>query len=260
MAKDTKTSKGKQTEDVVVNPVEEKQTKKTKKVVETKTEPVVVEAAPVASVQEVVVEQKTEGKNKKSKAKTEDVVSEVAPSSAAPTEQTGGESKKTQKKGKSARSFRSFKAIYTNPDGTVVMEGRYCGAKPKQAACKALTGIYKIFKKQKKQINGSIYFGVKETTRKGRGKFYWYNGERICLAKPIEVPIKDKPEKPIVYRYNNSVKKAHEDECKDLLNYQCVDNDSDAEETVVKKQSAGTKSKRQPKDVKSRKTNGTKKN
>lgn len=116
---------------------------------------------------------------------------------------------------------RSFKAIYTSPTGEVVMGGRYCGAKPKQAGCKALAGIYKLFAGANKKLKGEIYFGVKETTRGGRGKTYYYSGERVVLDKPINLQIgggDGSAIKTITYRFNSNVKKASEEDCAHLAN------------------------------------------
>ena len=145
--------------------------------------------------------------------------------------------KKVQKGGdkeddgeKAEKKSRSFKAIYVNTSGKVVMQGRYCGAKPKQAACKALSGIYKMFKQADEEIEGVIQFGVKECTRGSKGKFYWYSGERVTLDEPITLAIKkntDGEGKEITYYFNNVVKKEHEDNCQHLLDYKCVDDDED---------------------------------
>ncbi len=37
---------------------------------------------------------------------------------------------------------RSFQVIYTDSTGIIVTEGRFCGNKPIQVACKALSAIY----------------------------------------------------------------------------------------------------------------------
>jgi hypothetical protein len=111
---------------------------------------------------------------------------------------------------------RSFRAIYKTLDGTVVKKGRYCGQKPKQAACKALTAILNSYKEETgKTYTKIIHYGVVETTRGSRHKNYWYSGER-CKVTTVEVPVKGN-DKPIIYRYNNIVMKASEDDCKDLL-------------------------------------------
>jgi hypothetical protein len=82
---------------------------------------------------------------------------------------------------------RSFKVIYADPNGDVIMEGRYCGTKPKQAACKALTGIYKIFKEEGQDLMNDIRFGVYETTRGSKNKRYWYTGKKEELEQPIQL-------------------------------------------------------------------------
>lgn len=150
--------------------------------------------------------------------------------------------KKSEKKetGKSEKRGRSFKAIYVNPEGEVVLEGRYCGAKPKQAACKALTGIYKIFKLANNEVNGAVYFGVKETTRGGKGKHYWYSGERVTLNDPIVLSIQNG--KVITYKFNNVVKKASESECENLLSYKVVDKQDEQENSTSEKKESKKKS------------------
>ena len=117
---------------------------------------------------------------------------------------------------------RSFRAIYKTLGGQVVKAGRYCGKKPKQAACKALTAILKLYKEGTgKTYTKKIYFGVVETTRGSRHKHYWYSGERQKVTT-VEVVIKDRKDSPIVYRYNNSVMKASEEDCRDLLSEDSV--------------------------------------
>lgn len=135
---------------------------------------------------------------------------------------------------------RFFKAIYQNPNDEVVLEGRYCGIRPKQAASKALTGIYKIFKKEGEAIFGKILFGIKETTRGSRGREFWYSGERILLDKPIDVVIKRGPKdkngnytapqldkngklKKINHYFDSVIKKAKKENCAHLFNYKHVD-------------------------------------
>jgi len=86
---------------------------------------------------------------------------------------------------KSTRKDRSFKAIYEDPSGEVVTEGRYSGFKPKQASSKALTAIYKLFEKSGKTLGGSIRFGLKETTRGSKNKKYWYSGEKTKITDPV---------------------------------------------------------------------------
>jgi hypothetical protein len=76
---------------------------------------------------------------------------------------------------------RSFKCIYKDSDGNIVVEGRYIGNKPKQAAAKALTTIYKDFECKNKKLEGDVKFGLHETTRNSKNKNYWYSGEKIVI-------------------------------------------------------------------------------
>ena len=181
---------------------------------------------------------------------------------------------KTQEGGK--KRDRSFKVIYVNPKGVVEMEGRYCGAKPKQAACKALTGIYKIFKEEDKPVDNEIKFGVYETTRGSKNKRYWYSGKKTELEEPIklyQIPSTDgkkkycsaeriesmggfvkvlgeeqKSVKPsITYNFTNEVKKVSDDKCKHLQKVEKVVGDES--ET----QSAGS-NKKESKKAKSSKS------
>ncbi len=167
----------------------------------------------------VKVEKKAEKKvDKKATASKKEVEVEVSVpvKKTKKASQKGGEKVPREKKSK-----RSFKAIYVNPAGQVVMEGRYCGAKPKQAGCKALTGIYKLFAKTKKPLKGEIFFGVRETTRGSKNKTYYYSGERVELDEPIKLQIgggDGADAKTITYKYNSNVKKASEDECGHLAN------------------------------------------
>jgi hypothetical protein len=143
---------------------------------------------------------------------------------------------------------RSFKAIYCNPSGQIVKEGRYCGAKPKQAACKAMTGIYKIFKEEGKDITSHINYGVYETTRGSRNKNYWYTGQRVELQNPVEVDISkvdaegNKVKHVLTYHFNNNVKRATEDTCKHLKNAKDVEDTSgNSTKKVSKKVTKKTK-------------------
>ena len=112
---------------------------------------------------------------------------------------------------------RSFKVIYKTLSGEVIKSGRYCGKKPKQAACKALTAVLKLHKRSSgKTYTKKIFFGVVETTRGSRHKYYWYSGERQKVTT-VEVTLKERKDSPIVYRYNNIVMKASEEDCRDLL-------------------------------------------
>lgn len=158
--------------------------------------------------------------------------------------------KKAPKAGeKEKKPKRSFKAIYENVEGKVVMQGRYCGAKPKQAACKALTGICKLFAKNDSELEEKIFFAVRETTRKSRNKLYFYSGQRVVLDEPITLEIADG--KKITYKYNSIVNKANSDDCTHLLNYEVVDADEDEDEEEV--QAKAEKVAKAPKKEKSEK-------
>jgi hypothetical protein len=85
--------------------------------------------------------------------------------------------KGTEKENKKEKK-RMFKAIYIDPNGEVVMEGRHKGLKPQQAAYKALTGIYEIFAEEGKNIDGEVKFGICETTRGSKRKNFWYTGKK----------------------------------------------------------------------------------
>ena len=180
------------------------------------------------------VQQEAVSKKSQKKVKKDEVVEQV----------------KKEKKVKKAK--RSFKAVYVNPEGEVVIEGRYCGVKPKQAGCKALTGIYKLFAKAKKNIIGEIYFGVYETTRGSRNKTYFYSGERVSLDEPVELQIGGKKAgetlKTITYKFNSNVKKAQESDCQHLANPKEVDNDlANVEDEEIEKPKKNTKTQKKSK-------------
>jgi hypothetical protein len=81
---------------------------------------------------------------------------------------------------------RSYKCIYKNPDGNVIMEGRYMGDKPSHAAKKALSAIYKIFEQKNINLEGDVKFGLHETTRNSKKKYYWYCGKK-CIVDDVEL-------------------------------------------------------------------------
>lgn len=115
---------------------------------------------------------------------------------------TGGD--ETEHDGES--NARYFKVIYNNQEA----HGRFSGAKPKQAANKALTSICKSIKKSGGDPTGKqIKFSITECSRNSKHKTYNYIGEKIQLDKPIDVTIhKGKPnEKVINYRSTNKVMK-----------------------------------------------------
>lgn len=136
---------------------------------------------------------------------------------------------------------RSFKAIYSSPTGEVVKEGRYCGSKPKQAACKALTGIYKKFKDAKKEAGENVVFGVYETTRGSKNKNYWYTGERKKLDTTVKVEIKkDGVNRTLSYNFNNVVKKLKE-EPTHLMNAREIEDEPENAKTTKKGKGKTTK-------------------
>jgi hypothetical protein len=169
---------------------------------------------------------------------------------------------------------RSFKSIYMNYNGEIIEEGRYKARKPKQAASKALTAIYKKFSyikefetKQKNQKTmtkhkrkifeqytefmktnpnfkietmKTIKFGVVETTRGSKHKKYWYAGERNLLegdtdVKTVIITKKDKTKSEIKYRHKNSLNKINVNECLNLANHNVTVSDEDVEEQIEKK-------------------------
>ena len=91
--------------------------------------------------------------------------------------------------------------------------------KPKQAACKALTGIYKHFKQNNTKAPNEIYFGVIEITRDSRHKTYWYCGQKVKLKEPVVLHLSDG--KTMTYVYNNVVTKINTPEYAKKLNDVC---------------------------------------
>lgn len=197
-------------------------------------------------------QKKTETKKTDSKKSDRKVESKKAPEKKSAAKKPAKKQQKVVGE-EEEKKKRSFKAIYTNSDGEVVMQGRYCGAKPKQAACKALTGICKLFAKNQAELDGEIYFAVRETTRKSRNKIYFYSGQRLVLEEPITLEIKGGKE--ITYKYNNIVKKANADNCTHLLNYKEVEE----EEAKPVKQEKKSEKKTSTKDTKKVATKSEKK-
>jgi len=189
--------------------------------------------------EQVVPQEKASAKStkKQNKKKVEKVAETVA------VEQATNESEHSEPV-KQEKKYRSFKSIYKNPDNVVIQSGRYCGIKPKQAACKALTGIYKTFKKAGAKQSSEIKFGVVETTRNSKHKKYWYSGAKVKLDKPVKVEIKKKDgqRSKIVYQFNNVVKKITEDVCSELVNCNPVEVQDDASDQDAKPQVKKAKS------------------
>ena len=249
MAKaNTQTKAQKATE--VVAPVEVKEVKESKK--SKKTEPV-VEAAPAPAPAPVEVKETKKG-GKKTVEKVEPVV-EAAPVKetkkggskkevVAPVKEAEEQVKETKKGGakKSAKKdakpkkevddlkvvHRYFRCVYKSTDGQIVHAGRYSGKKPKQAACKALTGIVK---NNGLETGEQVTFLIQECTRGSKKKKYSYVGSQVDLTEPVRIKItkKDGSSSEIEYTKNNEVKKISLSECGDLMN---VDLPEDHEEDV----------------------------
>ncbi len=206
-------------------PVEVKETKKSgKKVVEP-----VVEAAPVKEAAAPAKETKKGGSKKEVAAPVKEV--------AAPVKEVkkGGSKKVTKKDSKAKKEVdelkvvhRYFRCVYKDKDGQVVHAGRYSGKKPKQAACKALTGIVK---NNGLETGEQVTFLIQECTRGSKKKKYSYVGSQVDLAEPVVIKItkKDGTSSEIEYTKNNEVKKISLSECGDLMN---VDLAEDHEEDV----------------------------
>ena len=232
------TKKSKKTEPVVEAtpaPVEVKETKESKK--SKKTEPV-VEAAPVVEAKESkkggkktaepVVEAAPVKETKKGGKKAEPVVEAVV-------ETKKGGAKKTTKK-ESAKEeeavvkagHRYFRCVYKTTDGDIIHAGRYSGKKPKQAACKALTGIVK---NNGLETGEKVVFLIQECTRGSKKKKYSYVGQQVDLKEPVKIKItkKDGSTSEIEYTKNNEVKKVSVSECGDLMN---IDLPEDQEDEV----------------------------
>lgn len=99
---------------------------------------------------------------------------------------------------------RYFKAIVEGGEA----HGRFSGAKPKQAANKALTSILKSKEQTGGNVNGEIKFTIVECTRGSKHKQYHYIGKREKLDKPMKVKIGSGANaKEIEYKFNNRVMK-----------------------------------------------------
>jgi hypothetical protein len=85
------------------------------------------------------------------------------------------------------KNKRVFRAIYEDIDKLIVLDGKYLGTKPKQAASKAFSKISKLFIDNNTPLTEQIYFGLKECTRKKKvKKCYWYTGIRNKLPVPAQ--------------------------------------------------------------------------
>ena len=192
------------------------QSKKTKKE-QTKE---VAKAAPAAEkTVAVVVESKKGGAAKKTQTKKAPATpaASVAATKSTSTASTASatSTKKTVTKRGGAKKEKEVVAPKENSrtryfkllvDGEEA-HGRFCGAKPKQAANKAFTSLTKTIG----QAGGAIgphKFSIIECTRGSKHKTYNYIGERVKLNKPMKVKIGNGPNaKEIEYNYNNRIMK-----------------------------------------------------
>lgn len=115
---------------------------------------------------------------------------------------------------------RSFTGLFIDPDNNTVIGGKYYGVKPKQAAYKVLSAIYRMYKSQNKEIPNKITLGTSEISKK-EGKIYVYVGSREKTNndnKPFIVK-KNKGDKiqEIKYYFRNNIKKIKYDDCKSLI-------------------------------------------
>jgi hypothetical protein len=96
---------------------------------------------------------------------------------------------------------------YITGDGKAI--GRYSGVKPKQAANKVYSALWRERKTKGKPTTGEIRFAIRECTRGSRRKTYYYVGVREKLKKPTEVKIQSGggDEKTVLYKYSNKVMK-----------------------------------------------------
>jgi hypothetical protein len=219
-----KSKKVEQVVEAAPAPVEVKETKKGGKKAVEKVEPV-VEAAPVAPVKE----SKKGGSKKEVAAPVKEVAAPVKES------KKGGAKKSAKKDAKPKKEVddlkvvhRYFRCVYKSTDGQIVHAGRYSGKKPKQAACKALTGIVK---NNSLETGEQVTFLIQECTRGSKKKKYSYVGSQVDLAEPVRIKItkKDGSSSEIEYTKNNEVKKISLSECGDLMN---VDLPEDHEDDV----------------------------
>ena len=205
-------------------------------VVEATPAPVVVEAAPVkkgkktavAEPAPVVVEAAPVKKGKKTVV-AEPVV-EVAPVKKGKAVKGG--SKKEEVEAAKPTGHRFFRCVYKTSNGEIIHAGRYSGKKPKQAACKALTGIVK---NNELATGEKVTFLIQECTRGSKKKKYSYQGCQVDLEVPVRITItkKDGTTSEIEYTKNNEVKKISLSECDDLTQVEMAEDE--VEEVKVQK-------------------------
>jgi len=100
---------------------------------------------------------------------------------------------------------------YIDPEGSP--SGRYSGIKPKQAANKVYSALWRERKTKGKATTGKIKFAIRECTRGSKRKIYYYTGIRQKLDEPTEVQIQSGGggvPKTVQYNYSNKVMKDKE--------------------------------------------------
>jgi hypothetical protein len=202
--KTTKTKANKSVEEVVAvkeaEPVVEVKTvdKKVKEVKEKKAKK--VEEKVEEKVDEEKVKLVREPRNREPKAKKAKKTKDVGVDQV----DTGEEEEKSD--------TRYFRVIYEGQEP----RGRFSGSKPKQAANKASTSIFKVKKKNSEPLDVKISFCIVECTRGSKNKKFFYTGEKVQLEVPLKVTINKggvnkkgeaAEEKDIFYKSNNRVMK-----------------------------------------------------
>ena len=111
----------------------------------------------------------------------------------------------TTEEGEGNSKTRFFKVLVGDNE---TPHGRFSGNKPKQAANKALTSIFKTKEQTGGSFTGKVKFSIVECTRGSKHKRYHYVGERVKLDEPMKVTIgKGDKQKTIEYKFNNRVMK-----------------------------------------------------
>ena len=146
-------------------------------------------------VQQVTLPEKQSRSKKQVKTQVEQQVEQQAVETTADVATNNATDNATDKK------MRYFKCIWINTENNELeFGGRYSGRKPKQAASKACTRLYKNYEADERPEK--IIFGMHECTRscKNKKKFF-YVGSKELLKVPESVPIFekvfDKNKKPV---------------------------------------------------------------
>lgn len=129
---------------------------------------------------------------------------------------------------------RYFK--YIDTDGTAI--GRYTGATPKQAACKAFTKLVQRNKLSGIDMATTTIISLKESTRKSARRTFTYSATRRRLDNPQSVEIVDKltgQTKHITYEYRNDIRKVTTPLTKKPDPTQLSESDSSSEDMQPKK-------------------------